>query len=271
MIKGKKIAFIGAGNMGQALISGLLTASLVQPKDVIAADLDEDRLGQLSSEHGIETTRDNASAVSNSDVVVLAVKPQVMAPVLKDISPVADGSKLILSIAAGITINFMRSHLQNGSRIIRIMPNTPALIGEGAAALAPGDGTTEEDVKLAEEIFSSVGRALVVEEKMMDAITGLSGSGPAYAFIFIEALADGGVKMGLPRDVSLELSAQTVLGAARMVLELGKNPAELKDMVTSPAGTTIEGVQALESGAFRGTVMRAVEAATRRSQELGKA
>jgi pyrroline-5-carboxylate reductase len=271
LIKGKKIAFIGAGNMGRALISGLLTASLVEPGDIVASDPDDASLGQLKTEHGIETTRDNASAASHSEVIVLAVKPQVMEPVLQGISSVIDDSKLVLSIAAGITIDFIRSRLGKGPRIIRVMPNTPALVREGAAAIAPDSSATEEDVKLTVDFFSAVGRALVVEEKMMDAVTGLSGSGPAYAFIFIEALSDGGVKMGLPRDVSLQLSAQTVLGAARMVIELGKNPGELKDRVTSPAGTTIEGVQTLESGALRGTVMKAVEAATLRSRELGKA
>ncbi len=271
MIKGKKIAFIGAGNMGQALIRGILSASLVDPGNITAADTDAEKLQQLNKEYGIATTQDNSDAVSSSEVIVLSVKPQVMESVLRGVSPVVDDSKLVLSIAAGTTIESIKSQLKNGPRIIRIMPNTPALVGEGAAALAPGGNATEEDVNLALEVFSSVGRAIIVEEKMMDAITGLSGSGPAYVFLFIEALSDGGVKMGLPRDVSLLLAAQTVLGAARMVLELGKHPGELKDMVTSPGGTTIEGVHALEHGALRSITIDAVEAATLRSQELGKA
>lgn len=271
MIKGKKIAFIGAGNMGHALIRGLLRASLLEPGDIIAADVDADKLKQLGSEYGIATTHDNSAAASRSEVILLSVKPQVMEEALRSMAQVTDTSKLVLSIAAGITIDFMKSRLKKGPRVIRVMPNTPALVGEGAAALALDSSATEADVKLAIEIFSSVGKAIIVEEKMMDAITGLSGSGPAYAFLFIEALSDGGVKMGLPRDVSLQLSAQTVLGAARMVLELGKHTGQLKDMVTSPGGTTIEGIYALEQGGLRGIVMEAVEAATLRSKELGKA
>jgi len=271
LIKGKKIAFIGAGNMGRALIRGLLKASMVEAKDITASDIDADRLEKLGEEYGIGTTGNNADAASRADVIILAIKPQVMEPALQSISNAADGSKLVLSIAAGITISLIKSHLQKGPRIIRVMPNTPALVGEGAAALAPDSNVTEEDLKFALEAFSSVGRAIVTEEKMMDAVTGLSGSGPAYAFLFIEALADGGVKMGLPRDVSPELSAQTVLGAARMILELKEHPGRLKDMVASPGGTTIEGIYALEQRALRGMVMEAVEAATLRSRELGKA
>lgn len=269
MTKGKKFAFLGAGNMGQALIKGLLAASLAEPSNITATDTDDQKLQSLSREEGIVTTGDNSAAVSASDVIVLSVKPQVMESVLNGISDVADGSKLILSIAAGITIDFIKSRLRGNPRIIRVMPNTPALLKEGAAAMAPSENSTDEDLKLALEVFSSVGKAVVVDEGLMDAVTGLSGSGPAYVFLFIEALADGGVKMGLAREVALQLAAQTVAGAARMVLELGKHPGELKDMVTSPAGTTIEGVHTLELGGFRGIVMSAVEEATLRSRELG--
>jgi pyrroline-5-carboxylate reductase len=193
-----------------------------------------------------------------------------MEAALKGIAASVDQTKTIISIAAGTTIAFVAGRLPAKARIIRVMPNTPALVLAGAAGIAKGEYATAQDLQIAEAIFSAMGKAVVVEEKHLDAVTGLSGSGPAYVFLFIEALADGGVKMGLPRDVATLLAAQTVLGAAKMLLEGGRHPAELKDLVASPGGTTIAGLHALERGGLRGIVMEAVEAATSRSKELGK-
>ena len=269
MLKGKKVAVIGGGKMGGALVGGMLAGSLVPAKAVIVADVDRKQREEMAKTHGVEVTENNRSAVKAAQVIILAVKPQVMAEVLEDISGVVDKNKLIISIAAGIPIRFLAERLKPGTRIIRTMPNTPALIGEGMAALAAGPTATEADLNLARTIFDAVGKSVVVREDLLDAVTGLSGSGPAYAFVMIEALADGGVQMGLGRDTALTLAAQTMLGAAKLFLSGDKHPGQLKDMVTSPGGTTIAGIRALEEGRLRGTLMAAVEAATRRSQALG--
>ena len=214
-------------------------------------------------------TEDNRKAVKGADIVILAVKPQDMGTVLSELSPVIDNKKVVISIAAGITTGFIEGHLREGVRVIRAMPNTPALIGEGAAALACGKKGSEKDREMAGLIFSALGITVFVKEELMDAVTGLSGSGPAYGFVIIEALTDAGVRMGLSRDISLKLAAQTILGAAKLCLKGDKHPAELKDMVTSPGGTTIAGLKALEEGKIRATLMAAVEAAALRSKELG--
>jgi pyrroline-5-carboxylate reductase len=266
----KKIAFLGGGNMAEALVKGLIAAGTAKPAQILVADPSADRLEHLSKTYGVTARKANADAAREADVVVLSVKPQVVQKVTAEIAPVVDETKLVVSIAAGITIGSIEQSLSGKVRIIRVMPNTPALVLAGAAALAGGNHATGEDLALAQELFNSVGRAVIVEEKLMDAVTGLSGSGPAYVFMIIDALSDAGVKAGLARPLALELAAQTVFGSAKMVLETGEHPARLRDMVTSPGGTTIEGLHALEKGKLRATLMNAVEAATARSRELGK-
>ena len=271
--KGLKISIIGAGNMGKALIKGINQTLIEEgvissPKDIIATRRSEEELYKLEKEFSIETTTDNKKAVTKGDVIILAVKPKVIFDVLDEISPAIDSSKLLISIAAGVTIQAIQSRLNEGAHIIRAMPNTPLQIREGAIAISGGENASEEDVSLAREIFTAMGKVVTVEEELMDAVTGLSGSGPAYIFLIIEALSDAGVKMGLPRETSLNLAVQTVLGAAKMVLETGKHPAELKDMVTSPGGTTIAGLHVLEECAVRSALIKAVEEAARRSSQL---
>lgn len=270
MLMDKKIAFLGGGNMAEALIKGLIAAGAARPEQVLVTDISADRLAHLKNAYGILPQKNNSGAVREAEVVILCVKPQVIEKVLAEIAPAIDGKKLVISIAAGISIAKIEKALKDGARVVRVMPNTPALVLAGAAALARGGHATIDDVALAQDIFNAVGRAVVVEEKLMDAVTGLSGSGPAYVFMIIDALSDAGVKAGLPRPLALELAAQTVYGSAKMVLETKEHPGKLRDMVTSPGGTTIEGLHALEKGKFRATLMNAVEAATARSKELGK-
>ncbi|MEK6590170.1 MAG: pyrroline-5-carboxylate reductase, partial [Nitrospinota bacterium] len=215
-------------------------------------------------------TTDNRYAVRKSDIIILALKPQIIAKVIGDVADLIDKSKLIITIAAGITINSIHKILGRRGRVVRVMPNTPAIIQEGISAIACGDGILKGDLKITQKIFNAVGKTVVVEESMMDAVTGLSGSGPAYVFLIIESLIDAGVKMGLPRDISKVLSIQTIIGAARLALETGEHPGKLKDMVTSPGGTTIAGLHALENGGLRSALINAVESATRKSEELGR-
>lgn len=271
MIEQLRFAFIGGGNMAEALLKGLLSGLNVPATQITATDVVPDRLTYLESTYGIKTSTDNQRAVQEHDVVVLAVKPQVMSTVLEGIASSVSRDKLVISIAAGITLEALQQGLSDDSRVVRVMPNTPALVLAGAAGISPGAAATPEDVALVEQIFNAVGRGVVVNDDMMDAVTGLSGSGPAYVFALIEALSDGGVLMGLTRPMATSLAAQTVMGAAKMVLETGRHPGELKDMVTSPAGTTIAGMQVLESGGLRGLMMAAVQQATERSEELGRA
>lgn len=266
----KKIAFLGGGNMAEALIKGLLASNLVKAEQLIANDVSADRLEHLRNTYGISVQKSTRDAASEAGIILLSVKPQVIDVVLNKIVPVADKDKLVISIAAGVTISRIEKMLAANPRVIRVMPNTPALVLAGAAGIAAGSKATEDDIKLAQQIFGAVGRSVVVEEKLMDAVTGLSGSGPAYVFMIIDALSDAGVKAGLPRPLALELAAQTVYGSAKMVLETKEHPGKLRDMVTSPGGTTIEGLHALEKGKLRATLMNAVEAATARSKELGK-
>jgi pyrroline-5-carboxylate reductase len=256
--------------MAEAMIRGLLEARLVTADRLIVSDIVEARRHAIEQRYGVRTVAEGRDVAVKASILILAVKPQDMEAALKGIATAVDQAKTIISIAAGTPIAFIAERLPAKARIIRVMPNTPALVLAGAAGIAKGEYATAQDLQIAEAIFSAVGKAVVVEEKHLDAVTGLSGSGPAYVFLFIEALADGGVKMGLPRDVATLLAAQTVLGAAKMLLEGGRHPAELKDMVASPGGTTIAGLHALERGGLRGIVMEAVEAATSRSKELGK-
>jgi pyrroline-5-carboxylate reductase len=270
MALGKKIAFLGTGNMAEALVKGLLRAGAADPAELVCAEPREDRRREISQRYGVRCVASNGEAVEGADVVLLSVKPQVIDAVLEEIAAEVRDAKLVISIAAGVPIASLARKLPAGARIVRTMPNTPALVGAGAAALSGGSHATPDDLALARRLLESVGTAAVVAEPLLDAVTGLSGSGPAFVYLFIEALADGGVKAGLPRAEALSLAAQTVLGAARMVLESGEHPGRLKDQVTSPGGTTIAGVHALEKAGFRGAVMDAVEAAARRSRELGE-
>jgi pyrroline-5-carboxylate reductase len=264
----KKIAFLGGGNMAEALIKGMLSADVAKSRQMVVTDTSPARLDYLKK-YNINMAKSNREAVQEAEVVLLCVKPQVMDAVLAEIAAAADSSKLVISIAAGITISRIEQALTAKPRVIRVMPNTPALVLSGAAGLAKGSSATNEDLTLALEIFSAVGRAVVVDEKLIDAVTGLSGSGPAFVFTVIEALSDAGVKVGIPRPLALELAAQTVFGSAKMVLDTKEHPAKLRDMVTSPGGTTIAGMHELEKGKLRAVLMNAVEAATNRSKELG--
>ncbi|MBI4402222.1 MAG: pyrroline-5-carboxylate reductase [Nitrospirae bacterium] len=265
----KKIVVIGAGQMAEALLGGLLASQAFAPTALWATDTSTERRDLVKRRFGIRVGSDNREAVSWADVVLLAVKPQSLDAVLDDIASALAG-RLLISIAAGVSIQRIAGRTPDTVRIVRVMPNAPALVREGMSALAFGPGVTEDDVRLARTLFESVGRVVTVEERLMDAVTGLSGSGPAYVLMAIEALADGGVKMGLPRTTAELLAAQTVLGAARLLLETGEHPARLKDRVASPGGTTIAGIHQLERGGLRAALMAAVEAATKKSQELGR-
>ena len=270
MIENLRFAFLGGGNMAEALIKGLLTGLAVNPRHIVATDVIRERRDYLREAYGICTSDDNPQAVRDSQVIFLAVKPQTVPALLESIAPEVNRDKLIVSIAAGVPLPTLQQALADDSRVVRVMPNTPALVLAGAAGISPSAVATPADIALVERIFNVVGRATVVSDSMMDTVTGLSGSGPAFIFALIEGLSDGGVLMGLDRPTATMLAAQTVLGAAKMVLETGKHPGELKDMVTSPAGTTIAGMQALEDGGLRGLMMAAVRRATERSQELGR-
>jgi pyrroline-5-carboxylate reductase len=268
-IKGKKIGFLGGGNMGEALIRGIVKTGIVPPEDLFVTDVRLERLEALARTYGLHTLSDNTLLVRRADIVILAVKPQILARVLQEIAPATPG-RLLISIAAGVSMTEIRRHLPPGPRLIRCMPNTPALVLEGATAIAPGHDLAPGDLETAQEIFFAVGQVVVLGEEHMDAVTGLSGSGPAYIALIVEALADGGVKVGLDRKTAMTLATQTVLGAARLLLETGTHPGQLKDMVTSPGGTAIAGVHTLEAGGLRRTLIDAVERATLRSRELGQ-
>ena len=265
----QKMACIGAGQMAEALIGGLLAAKIAEPADVWATDPSEQRRDLIKQRFGIRVGADNHEAVRWADTVLLAVKPQVLGPVLTDLSSSLSG-RLVVSIAAGITIQYVSDRLSAGARVVRVMPNAPAMVREGMSVLAFGATVTDADKAIVRTMFESVGRVALVDEPLMDAVTGLSGSGPAYIFMAIEALADGGVKMGLPRAVAELLAAQTAVGAARTILETGEHPGRLKDRVASPGGTTIAGLHQLELGGLRASLMAAVRAATERARELGQ-
>ncbi|MBI3327227.1 MAG: pyrroline-5-carboxylate reductase [Nitrospinae bacterium] len=270
MLNDKRLVFIGGGNMGEAIIKGITAAHLVSAQQITVTDIIEKRLAYLRDTYAIQTMMDNAKAVAQADLVLLALKPQDIVPAIHAIAPVVDQRQLVISIAAGISIGTIEAAFENAVRVVRVMPNTPALVLAGAAALCRGRHATPDDLDVARALFDAVGKTVIVSETLMDAVTGLSASGPAYIFVLIEALADGGVKMGLSREVALTLAAQTVYGSAKLLLETGLHPGELKDRVASPGGTTMAGLHALETRAFRAAVIEAVERATQRSQELGR-
>ncbi len=264
-----KIAFIGAGQMAEAMVGGLLSAQVCPAESIWATDPDPARRDRFKSRFALRVGSANREAVAWADIVILAVKPQILPVVLGELGPLL-AHALVVSIVAGATIRTIAEQISGEIRVVRAMPNVSALVREGMTALALGSAVSEDDSRLVRTVFEVVGRVVLVEERLMDAVTGLSGSGPAYIFQAIEALADGGVMMGLPRQTAELLAAQTVFGAARMVLESGAHPAQLKDRVASPGGTTIAGLHQLELGGFRAALMAAVEAATKRSKELGR-
>ncbi len=270
MALGKTIAFLGAGNMAEALVKGLLRAGVADPQEILCADRRAERGPELTQRYGVRFGQNNVAAVREAGIVLLSVKPQAMNKLLDEIAPALDASKLVISIAAGVPIAAIERKVGHGVRIVRTMPNTPALVGAGATALAAGEHATEADLAQARALFDAVGKTVVVDEPLLDAVTGLSGSGPAYIFLVIEALSDAGVKVGLARQQAQDLAAQTVLGSAKLLIETGEHPGRLKDQVTSPGGTAIAGLHTLEAGGLRTTLMNAVETATRRAHELGK-
>jgi pyrroline-5-carboxylate reductase len=266
----KKVGFIGAGAMAESLLEGILANEVIAASDVYISDINQGRLDNLATEYGVNKTADNSDLIANVDYVILAVKPQVIEDVLCEVAFEIDSEQKVFSIAAGIETKQIEKHLDNDVAVVRLMPNTPALVGEAAIAYSLGRAADSEEARIIEEMFNVVGKVLKVKEDLMDAVTGLSGSGPAYVYLIIEALSDAGVNMGLPREKSGELALQTIIGAAKMVEESGLHPGELKDMVTSPGGTTIKGLQQLEESGLRGILYKTVEAATNKSKELNK-
>jgi pyrroline-5-carboxylate reductase len=264
------IGFLGAGKMATALARGFVRAEIAFPREIIASARSAATRKSFGAETDAKVTASNADVLKFANIIFLGVKPVQVAEVLTEQSENFTSQHLLISIAAGVTLAKLEAALPAGVRVIRVMPNTPALVGEGASAFALGKNATAADGELARKLLSAVGVALPVKENLLDAVTGLSGSGPAYVYQFIEALSDGGVASGLPRDIATKLAAQTVLGAAKMVLETGQHPGALKDQVTSPGGTTIEGLHALEKGKLRATVISAVRAATEKSKKLGQ-
>ena len=266
----KKIGIIGAGKIGSAIARGVIRAGLVPPAQIMASDVSEVLRQSIAAELGVKVASENNQVCDFADIVILAVKPQIVDAVAQEIANSLGQAKLLISVAAGVPLSRLERNLGPGVRVARVMPNIPCVVGAGASGYAAGTHATSADLENVGAILNSFGIGLPVEEKYLDAVTGLSGSGPAYVFVFIEALADGGVQAGLPREVALKLALQTVYGAARMALESARHLGELKDEVTSPGGTTIAGLYALEQKGFRGVVMDAIVNATRRSQELGK-
>ena len=264
----KKLALIGCGTLGVGLLSGMLGSQLIPVEQVEATVAEPERVEFLVEKYGVKAHTHNAQAVKGADLVLIVLKPQQVKGVLQEVKKVLSKNAVIISAAASVTTALIERELGRPARVVRAMPNTPCLIRHGMTALAAGAHAAPEDVALAREIFSAMGRTVVVEEKHMDAITGLSASGPAYVYLIIEALAEGGVKLGLPRELSTELSAQTLLGASSMVLQTGEHPAKLKDIVTTPAGCTIDGLLELEEGGLRVTLIKAVVRAAHRAKQL---
>lgn len=264
----KKLALIGAGKLGEGLLSGMLGSQMVPVSKVSATVAHQPRADYLAEKYGIRAGTNNREAVSGADLILVVLKPQQVKGFLHDVKKDLRKDALIISAAASVTTGLIERELGYAVRVVRAMPNTPCLIRHGMIAIARGKHATENDVRLAKEIFGSMGRTAVVDEKHMDAITGLSASGPAYVYLIIESLAEAGVKLGLPRELSTELSAQTLLGASALVLHTGEHPAKLKDMVTTPAGCTIDGLLELEEGGLRVTLIKAVVRAGERARQL---
>jgi len=267
----KELGIIGVGKIGSALLKRIISTNTIEKNKIIIFDVDKEKLHKLSKGLDVECANSNIDLVNSSKHVLIAVIPQVMDIVLREIEPAISGEHVIISIAAGVSFTHITKIISKPISLIRIMTNTPALVGAAATAIARNENVKEYQLKFVKEIFNSVGMVVELEERHLDAVTGLSGSGPAYIFIIIEALADGGVKMGLPRDIALKLAAQTLLGSAKLLLETNMHPAALKDMVATPGGTTITAIHELESAKIRATLIRAVEAATLKSKSLNSA
>ena len=263
-----KVAVLGAGKMAGILLDGFLKSNVVSAKHIFATVRNKERIQALSAQYGVEVTTDNVAAAKRADVILLGVKPVQVTELIEQIKPVLNAKKMVVSVAAGVKLRSMEDAAGCELAVIRAMPNTPAMIGAGMTALCAGRFVTAEQMDVAQRLFDTVGRTVAVEEKHMDAVTGLSGSGPAFLYIIIEALAEAGVNVGLPRDVATLLAAQTTLGSARMVLETGLHPTLLKEQVTTPAGCTVEGILAMEEGGVRGTLIKAVKRAAERSKAL---
>ena len=270
MLSGKRLSFIGAGNMAEALVRGLVASGKISPAHLVLSARRPERAQQVAQRYGARAAANNEACVQGASIVVIAVKPQVLPQVVSAAAPTIPSEALVISVAAGVTTSVLESLLKPGARVIRSMPNAAAMVGQSATALSAGSRASSSDIDAARTIFEAVGRVVVVDEVHLDAVTGLSGSGPAYIFLIIEALADAGVKVGLSREVALQLSAQTLLGSAHMLLETGEHPGRLKDQITSPGGTAIAGLHTLEAGGLRTTLINAVEVATKRAQELGQ-
>jgi pyrroline-5-carboxylate reductase len=270
MLRNKQVGFMGSGNMGEALIHGLLHGHLCRAEQILCSDVRPERLKAIREKYGVKGTSHNPEVVKQSDIIILAVKPQIMKQVVEEVAKYLDLSKLIISIAAGVPLDAIESCAKKELKLIRVMPNICVSVQEGVSAIAGGKHASKEDLSMAKTIFDSVGKSIIIEEYLLDAVTGLSGSGPAYIFLIIDALADAGVKVGLSRSDSLILASQTVLGAAKLLIESGEHPGKLKDMVTSPGGTAIAGLHTLEEGGLRTTLINAVEVATQRSKVLGE-
>ncbi len=265
-----QIGVIGAGKLGEVIIAGLISQDPSIKSRLLSTTDSNERAEYVKKKHGVKCGADNIALAKSSDIIILSVKPQNVAEVLNEIKPYLDKTKLLVSVAAGVTIFYMESFLKDDVAVIRTMPNLCCQVGAGMTAISKGTHANNEHVELAKKIFEPISRIVVIDEKHIDAVTGLSGSGPAYIYIAIEALAEGGVKVGLPRDVAILLAAQTTLGAAKMVLETQEHPAKLKDMVTTPAGVTIDGIMELEEGKFRVTLLKAVLKGAERAKELVK-
>ena len=268
MFENKRIAVLGAGKLGEALITGMVDAGTASKKQFIATAAHQERLDILQKKLGIDTTLSNGDAVRKAHLVLLCVKPQTVEEVLRQVSNDLTPDHLVISVAASVTTQFMESILTKPVPVLRTMPNTPCFIRKGMTAIASGKYATPEHVAQAQRIFGGIGRTLILDEKHMDAVTGLSASGPAFVYIIIESFIEAGVKVGLPREAATQMAAQMVLGASSMVLETGEHPAKLKDIVTTPAGCTIDGILELEDGGLRVTLIKAVVRATQRAKEL---
>jgi pyrroline-5-carboxylate reductase len=267
-LTGTKVAILGAGKMGGILLQAFLKSKVLEPEQIVATVEHADRAGQLSAQWGVDVTTDNVAAAKEADLILLGLKPGTVPEVVRQIRPVLNPDKLLMSIAASVRTEAIEHAADMAIGTIRAMPNTPSMLGAGIAAISRGKFATDAQVELASLLFSTVGRTVIVEEKHLDAVTGLSGCGPAFIYIILESLAEAGVKVGLPRDTATLLAAQTTFGAAKMVLETGYHPALLKDAVTTPAGCTIDGILELEEGGLRVTLIKAVMRATQRAREL---
>lgn len=265
-----KIAFIGAGNMGSAMIGGVVKSALIPVENIVVANRGQEKLDRIKSEFGVSITTDNRVAVRDADMVIFAVKPHIITKVFEEVGDLIKSQTIVVSVAAGITIDEIEDYLGSDKKILRVMPNTPALVGQAMSAIAANKKVNTDDLDKVYSVFNSFGKSELIEENLMDSVIGISGSGPAYVFMFMEAMADAAVLSGMPRDKAYKFAGQTVLGAAKMLLDTGKHPGELKDMVCSPGGTTIAAVEVLEEYGLRNAVIKGQLACVDKSKEMSK-